>query len=389
MGEIVEPREYVSAVAGRIIRVPSGFHAFVPAALPPVLAYDDHLVVLLSKADAVLSELSGLGRTLPNPHLLIEPYIRREAVLSSRIEGTKTGMSELMLDEVSPGKGEADDVEEVRNYVKALQHGIRRLKTLPLSLRLVKEIHEVLMRGVRGDHATPGEFRRSQNWIGGAGSTISTARYVPPPVEEMTAALGAWESFMHVRDRLPDLVQCAMIHEHFEAIHPFLDGNGRVGRLLITLFLMERGRLSQPLLYLSAFFESHRSEYYEHLMRIRTHGAWKEWVAFFLTGVLETATEAVHRAGQLLDLREKVRGKLGARGSALMLLDKLFENPYITAARAQQLLGTSNPTARKAITDLVSVKLLTKLQEKSWGQTFVAKPILRIIDEGRGTRPNG
>ncbi|HOY55790.1 MAG TPA: Fic/DOC family N-terminal domain-containing protein, partial [Opitutaceae bacterium] len=210
---------------------------------------DRTLWLALSRADAALGELSGLGCQLPNPHLLIAPLVRREAVLSSRIEGTRASISEVLLDEAGtpdPGQSATPDVQEVRNYVVALEHGIARLPELPLSLRLVREIHGKLMQGARGKNATPGEFRRSQNWIGPAGSTPTTAPYVPPPVEELPEVLATWEKYLHVHDTLPDLVQCAIMHEHFEAIHPFLDGNGRVGRLMITLFLIERRRLSQP-----------------------------------------------------------------------------------------------------------------------------------------------
>ncbi len=273
--------------AGRVVRARGGYDAFVPAPLPPKLAYDDELVLALSRADAALSELSGLGRHLPNPHLLIAPYVRREAVLSSRIEGTTTTLAELLLEEVAEGAARRDpaDVREVRNYVTALEYGVTRLRTLPLSLRLVLELHARLMKGVRGEHATPGEFRRTQNWIGVPRSTLESAIYVPPPPEFMMEALEAWERFLHERGRVPDLVQCALMHEQFEAIHPFLDGNGRVGRLLITLFLIERGRLSQPLLYLSAYIDQHRGEYYSGLQAVHTDGDWKGWIRFFLTGV--------------------------------------------------------------------------------------------------------
>ena len=227
-----------------------------------------------------LSERSIAGEQLPNPHLLIAPYLRQEAVLSSRIEGTRTTLSELLMDEVSaPPRGrDPDDLREVHNYIDALEYGLERLKTLPLSLRFLRELHERLMKGVRGAHATPGEFRRSQNWIGPPGSTLATATYVPPPVEDMRKVLGDWELFLHDRTSLPDLVQCALMHEQFEAIHPFLDGNGRVGRPLITLFLTDRGRLTQPLLYLSAYFEAHRGDYYDALLRVRTDGDWEGWL---------------------------------------------------------------------------------------------------------------
>jgi Fic family protein len=289
----MQPDNFKSSLAGRVIHDPKGFYAFVPAKLPPSIAFEQDWVAALSRADAALGELSGYGQILPNPHVLIGSSVRREAVMSSQIEGTQATLSEILLDEATPAASprpkNADDLGEVHNYVLALDYGIERLKSFPLSLRLVREIHEKLMAGVRGHHATPGEFRRSQNWIGPAGSNPANADYVPPPVEEMTELLSDWEGYLHKRDSMPDLIQCAILHEQFEAIHPFLDGNGRVGRLLITLFLIERGRLSQPLLYLSDFIEGHRSDYYELLQRIRTHGEWIPWIRFFLAGVEATA----------------------------------------------------------------------------------------------------
>jgi Fic family protein len=378
----MDPKLLTSTVAGRVVRAAEGYWAFVPAPLPPALEYDRETVLLLSQADAALSELSGLGRHLPNPHLLITPYIRREAVLSSKIEGTKTNLAELLLDEIDPRAvgQDADDVREVRNYVRALERGLRQLKKLPLSLRLVREIHRELMQGVRGEHATPGEFRRSQNWIGPAGSTPETATYVPPPPQQMTEALADWERFLNLRDELPDLVQCALMHEQFEAIHPFLDGNGRVGRLLITLFLIERGRLSQPLLYLSAYFEGHRQEYYDRLQAVCMVGDWMGWVRFFVRGVKEISDEAVARAGKLMDLRERYRRRLKEHAKSIALLDRLFQNPYITVARAAKILKATNPTARQAVKRLVDVGMLEETTGRSWGRMFLARPILHAIE---------
>jgi len=379
----MNPKDFRSSSTGKVIRTPQGYAAFIPAPLPPLLVYDDDLVLALSRADAALSELSGLGRHLPNPHLLIAPYVRREAVLSSRIEGTKASLSDLLLDEMENASSvprEADDVREVRNYVVALEYGIKRLRDLPLSLRLVRELHARLMKGVRGERATPGEFRRSQNWIGPPGSTPATAPYVPPPPEHMKEALADWERFLHEREKLPDLIQCALMHEQFEAIHPFLDGNGRVGRLLITLFLIERGRLSQPLLYLSAYIEAHRQDYYALLQRVRTDGDWIGWLRFFITGVTETAGEAVRHAGRLMDLREKFRARLRDKPKALALLDQLFINPYMTVARAERILKVSNPTARQAVTLLQKNGMLDEISGRAWGRLYLAKPILRAIE---------
>ena len=378
----MRPTDFKSKEAGRVVLAATGYHAFVPATLPPTLRFDASLVLALSRADAALSELSGLGRVLPNPHLLISPLLRREAVLSSRIEGTRASLSDLLVDEASAEKSEprGADVQEVSNYVTALEYGIGRLKTLPLSLRLVSELHGHLMRGVRGDHATPGEFRRSQNWIGPAGSTPTSAQYVPPPVEEMTALLGNWELFLHQRDSLPDLVQCALMHEQFEAIHPFLDGNGRVGRLLITLFLLERGRLSQPLLYLSAFIETHRQEYYDLLQRVRTHGDWPAWLRWFLKGIEVTARDAAKRAAQLMDLREQYRRQLAGKATMLALLDRLFINPYITILRAAEHLEISQPTAAKAIGELQRRNLITEVSGRQWRRLYLARPILEALE---------
>lgn len=378
----MNPEDYKAPEAGKVIRAPSGYFAFVPAPLPPAIHYDDELILALSQADSALSELSGLGRLLPNPHLLIAPYVRREAVLSSKIEGTTTDLSELLRDEAGVGvpTRDPDDMREVRNYVKALEYGVKRLQSLPLSLRLVSELHERLMRGVRGDRATPGEFRRSQNWIGPPGCTLADATYVSPPVEEMHAALDSWERFLHNRQKLPDLIQCALMHEQFEAIHPFLDGNGRVGRLLITLFLMERERLSRPLLYLSAYIERNRGDYYDLLRNVRTRGDWHSWLVYFLRGVAEISREAVERSGCLMELREKLRKKVATSGNAVRLLDELFKNPYVTAARAEKLLSVSNPTARQAVKRLEDAGILHETTGRSWGKLYLARPILEIID---------
>lgn len=384
----MNPADFAAPEAGRVVRAADGYDAFVPAPLPPKIDYDSELVLALSRADAALSELSGLGRLLPNPHLLIGAYVRKEAVLSSKIEGTTTDLSELLQDEAGSPAPDANDVLEVRNYVRALENGVKRLAGFPLSLRLVREIHEQLMRGVRGDRATPGEFRRSQNWIGAPGSTIDTAAYVPPPVDEMNACLNAWEAFLHERGKMPELIQCALVHEQFEAIHPFLDGNGRVGRLLITLFLIERERLSQPLLYLSAFIERYRQEYYELLQGVRTRGDWRSWIFYFLRGVAEISKEGVERSGKMLNLRERLRAKVPGRRHATRLLERLFENPYVTVAGAAKLLNVTVPTARQAIGRLVDAKILTETTGRKWGRLYLANSILKAVDmdETSGSR---
>ncbi|MEP7181389.1 MAG: Fic family protein [Betaproteobacteria bacterium] len=378
----MRPEEFICPEAGRLVRTPEGAWAFVPAPLPPRIQYDPDLVLALSQADAALSELSGLGRQLPNPHLLIAPYVRREAVLSSRIEGTRATLSDLYADEIADvGAARDDDTDarEVRNYVIALEHGIQRLKRLPLSLRLVREIHGRLMAGVRGARKQPGEFRRNQNFIGAPGSTLQTATYVPPPPIPMAECLGAWERFLHDRS-MPELIQVALLHDQFEAIHPFLDGNGRVGRLLITLFLIERGRLSQPLLYLSAFIEAHRGDYYRHLQRTRTHCEWKPWLMYFLNGVRTMSAAGAAQARVLSDLREVYRARVAGARNALALIDPLFENPFLDAKRAARLLEKSDPTARKAISALVAAGIIRETSGREWGQRWVAEQLLRAIE---------
>lgn len=380
----MKENDFSAGKSGRVIRTPQDYLAFVPNPLPPVIPFDMSLALALSKADSALSELSGLGGQLPNPHLLISPYIRREAVLSSRIEGTKASLSDLLIDEIDGGnlrRPENDDIQEVRNYIHAMEHGITLLASLPLSLRLIREIHAKLMSGVRGDKATPGEFRRSQNWIGPAGSTPMTAAFVPPPVHEMTESLGEWEKFLHVRDVMPDLIQCAMMHAQFETIHPFLDGNGRVGRLLVTFFLLERKRLSEPLLYLSAFIDAHKNDYYDLLQRVRTHGDWVSWIRFFLQGVAEIATEAGEQAKELHRLREQYRVQMRDKANALGLLDDLFINPYMTIGRAGKVLGKTHPTAKAAIAVLEEQKILREITGRQWGRYYVCQPVLDALEK--------
>jgi len=251
---------------------------------------------------------------------------------------------------------------------------------LPLSQRVVKGVHEVLMQGVRGQNKSPGEYRRIANWIGAPGCTIEQARFVPASAERVADAMSAWENYLH--SSVPDLlVQLAILHAEFEAIHPFLDGNGRLGRLLITLFLVERGRLSQPLLYLSDYLESHRDEYYARLQRVRTDGDWNGWLGYFLAGVNLTARKAVRQAAQLMDLRERLRRRLVARPRALLLVDELFKNPYVDVARAKKALGVTHPTARQVIRVLEEEGILKEVTGRRWGRLFLARPILKAIEE--------
>ena len=295
--------------AGRYVQQPTGYKAFLPAPLPPdpPLAYDGELQTLLSAADRDIGRLDALAALLPNPDLFVAMYVRHEAVLSSQIEGTQSTLEDVLAFEADALRDDTPrDVEEVVNYVRAMNHGLARLKELPLSLRLLREIHAELMRGVRGGEKSPGEFRTSQNWIGGAGSTLLTASFIPPPAHEVMASLGQLEVFLHeARDSVPLLVRCALAHAQFETIHPFLDGNGRVGRLLVTLMLCEDGALSRPLLYLSLYLKAHRAEYYDRLTAIRTQGHWEAWTRFFLRGVSLTARAAT-RTAQAIDRKSVV-----------------------------------------------------------------------------------
>jgi Fic family protein len=389
----MNPDKFRNSPSGHIIQVGQGetaYWAFVPNPLPPPLKFDSALIRALSDADRALGELAGLGRALPNPHLLINPFIRREAVLSSRIEGTQADLADLYVFEagqlalpgLKPAPAEAD-VREVFNYVRALEYGLERLNTLPVSLRLIREVHARLMEGVRGELATPGEFRRTQNWIGAPGCTLNDATYVPPPVDEMHTALDAFEKYLHSEDDQPPLVRLALIHYQFEAIHPFIDGNGRIGRLLLSLLLVHWDLLPLPLLYLSAFFEKHRQAYYELLLAVSTRGAWREWIEFFFRGVAEQARDAVVRAKRLQDLQTEWHWRLAhARNSALLfrLADKLFESPLVTIPLAKDYLNVTYVSAQRIVDKLVQANILQPLDpEKKYGRMFIAREIFQVV----------
>jgi Fic family protein len=380
----LDPKDFERNAAGRCIKTPQGCWTFIPNPLPPPIVYSPELTALLSDADRNLGELAGVGRLLPNPHLLVAPYVRREAVLSSRIEGTQASLGDLFFFEAAPAEPpRAPDIREVYNYVRALEYGLTRLKDLPLSLRLVREIHARLMEGVRGAHATPGEFRRSQNWIGPPGCTLNEATFVPPPAHEIEEAMGPWEKYLYSETFEPPLVQCAIMHYQFEAIHPFLDGNGRVGRLLITFFLCERGHLPQPLLYLSAFFERYRDEYYRRLLAVSQAGDWSGWIGFFLRGVSKQATDALQTAQRILDLQSAYRQRIqGHRspGPTLRLLDDLFVNPYVTITGARKKYGVNFRTAQAAINLLCEAGILREVTRRQRNRIYCAEELLRTIE---------
>jgi len=375
----MDKESFTDNAAGRL--VPHDGHlAFVPDRLPPALDFTAELVAKLSSASSSVGLLAGTGRNLTNPALLISPYLRREAVLSSRIEGTMSTLADLYEDEAT---GSArGDVREVRNYLMAHEYGLTTLKELPLCLRLLRDVHKHLMEGVRGHERHPGSFRSYQNWIGRApGAPIAEARYVPPPIDEMGIALKDFEGFLH-DETLPPLLVAALAHYQFEAIHPFGDGNGRVGRLLISLLLHERGLLPQPLLYISAYFERSGAEYYDRLLRVSTHGDWLGWLIYFLTGVEAQALAAVADAERLLNLQSRYHDLLSsarARQAAHQLVDRLFINPYVAAPRVAEALGVSAPTARAAIRDLEAQGIVHELTGRKWGQLFLADEVLEVV----------
>jgi Fic family protein len=370
---------------GRLLRSPQGYVAFVPDSLPPVITFDLGLAARMSEADRALSELAGVARTLPNPHLLIGPFVRREAVLSSRIEGTQASLSDLLFFEASNlREQEVPDVREVSNYVRALEYGLSRLDTLPLSLRLIREMHERLLEGTRGQSLTPGEFRRSQNWIGPAGCTLMDAIYVPPPVDEMAGALDAFEKYLHAPSELPPLVRLAIAHYQFEAIHPFLDGNGRIGRLLVTMLLCTEGLLPLPLLYLSAYFERHRDEYYSNLLDVSLRGSWNKWIGFFLRAVAVQSRDAIQRSDTLLGLWRAYRDKMqAARSSALLLriVDGLFQNPALTNPGIAKELSITPRAAQLNVDKLIAAGILQEMTGRKRNRLYVAHEIISALDE--------
>ena len=381
---IMDTAKFVAPEAGKCVRTIGGHWAFAPAPLSREVDLNP-LWQPLSRADAALGAIHGIGAgsQMPYMHILLASAIRREAVLSSRIEGTLTPLPDLLRAEIEDPEQQADDqdLREVRNYVRAIHLGVQRLREgRPISSRLVRELHAELMRGVRGQEKTPGEFRTRQNMIGRPGDTLETAIYLPPPVEHMHENLADWEQFVNSRDIMPDLIQCALMHERFEAIHPFYDGNGRVGRLLIPLFLMERDRLVEPLLYLSDFIEANRRDYYSLLQAVRTDGDRDRWIRFFLTGVAETSRKVVRQAAALTSLRRELRAKLRKKFRARSLLDELFSNPYINSARATDRLAVDRKTAQKSIDLLKDMGILKEITGKSWGRVWVARPILDIIE---------
>lgn len=368
--------------AGQIIKSPKGYNAFVPHNLPPKIEWDNAVVNSLSRADFLLGKLAREGSKLPNPHLLIRPFITREAVLSSKIEGTQATLGEILAADAGAAvKQNPDDLQEVQNYIKALDYGLKRLEELPLSLRLIKEIHMHLMQGVRGAHATPGEFRRSQNWIGSPGCTLNTAKFVPPPPDNLMGCLGQLENFLHDR-ALPPLIHIALCHYQFEAIHPFLDGNGRVGRLLVMLLLIEQRMLPSPLLYLSAFFEATRDEYYKQLYNVSSKGTWHEWFIYFLNGVAVQSEDVLSRAERINELLNQWKIAVASSGSQvpIQIVQHFAVNPYFTVNKIAEELGIAYSTAQRGIQKLEAAGIIQKRNNKR-DKVYCATEILNILEE--------
>ncbi len=376
--------------AGRYQRQLRGYSAFVPARLPPdpPIRLTGELQRLLSQADLALGRLDGSIQILPNPDLFVLMYVRKEAVLSSQIEGTQSSLQDLLAAEAQVFAPEAPkDVDEVINYVAAMNHGLRRLPDFPVSIRLIREIHEKLLAGGRGRHLTPGELRTSQNWIGPAGCTLNEATFVPPPPDLVPQVLGDLEDFLHAADDLPILVRIGIAHAQFETIHPFLDGNGRVGRLLITFLLMNSGVLQKPVLYLSYFLKQNRPRYYELLQAIRDRGAWEAWLAFFLRGVSEVSAQASETARRILSLRENDRTLIAERlgraaGSGHRVLEHLYERPIVSVNEVRDLIGFTYTAANQLVDRLVEIGVLEEITGQARNRRFRYAAYISLFDDG-------
>jgi len=381
----MKPNDFRSLEAGQVILTQKGYYAFVPSPLPPQINWTLPLVSALSEAERELSRLATLADAFPFPRLLMQAFIRREAVLSSRIEGTRATLAELYTYESAQLSflESHDDVREVHNYVAALDYGLERLKRFPMSLRFIREIHEKLMQDVRGGNLTPGEYRRTQNWIGAAGSTLATATYVPPPVDEMNLALSDLEKFIHTSTDIPTLARAAMIHYQFEAIHPFLDWNGRVGRLLMALLFVEWQILPQPLLNLSVYFERYRQEYYDHLLAVSQRGDWEAWLRFFLRGVNAQSQDSAARMERLKTIRARYQPIVDAdKNSNRMgaVLDFLFGRPIFNAKQLAEGVDMPFKTARQYIEKLVQAGVVREVTGYARNQVYRADEVFTALD---------
>ncbi|MBN1834039.1 MAG: Fic family protein [Deltaproteobacteria bacterium] len=375
--------------AGRYAKQPTGYRAFIPSPLPPEppIKMEGDLQTLLSQADRALGRLDGSIQTLPHPDLFVAMYVRKEAVLSSQIEGTQSSLQDVLAAEARIlSSKRPSDVGEVFNYVGAMNYGLERLRDLPVSIRLIREIHAKLLTGVRGQHLTPGELRNSQNWIGPNGCTLTEATFVPPPPHEIPNALSNLERFLHAETPLPLLIKIGLAHAQFETIHPFLDGNGRMGRLLITFLLCEKEVLLKPVLYLSYFFKRYRPQYYEHLQAVRDEGTWERWLTFFLKGVFEVSQQATNTARRILSLREEHRqliiDQLGrAAGNGHRVLELLYQNPIVSIADVRHLIGTTYPAANNLVARLVKHGILQELTAQKRNRRFIYMDYIRLFHD--------
>jgi Fic family protein len=378
--------EFSPEAPGRLVQTTRGQVAFVPKELPPGFTWLPQTVRLLAEAERALGRLAGLGLSQSSgfqPNVFLRPFARREAVLSSRIEGTTAGLSDLLRFEDAPESVErtVPDVREVANYVDALDFGRQAIEHRSLTVSLIKELHQNLMRGVRGGEALPGAFRREQVFIGSS-HRIEEARYVPPPPTEVDRLMSGLENYLSRRSELPPLVRMAMVHYHFEAIHPFRDGNGRVGRLLMTLMLLSDDLLPAPMLYLSAFFERNRAEYYTLLLEVSTKGAWHSWVGFVLRAVIEEAADAIARIGRLLQLRAEYHEMIQrtrVQAASIKLIDALFADPLVTARRAALALGLTVAATQAQIDRLVAAGILREITGGKRYRVYMADGIMRLL----------
>lgn len=375
--------------AGRYIKQLTGYKAYIPNLLPPdpPIHMDNELQVLLSNADRALARLDGAALILPNPELFVAMYVKKEALLSSQIEGTQASLEGILEFEsdLTP-RDNINEIKEVINYIKALDYGMERLENFPMSLRLIKEIHAVLLEGVRGASKSPGEFRRSQNWIGPAGASLRDALFVPPPHDMVDPLMSNIEKVVHSDDNIPALIKIAMIHAQFETIHPFLDGNGRVGRLLITFYLYWKKILEKPLLYLSFYLRKYKEEYYQWLMDLRLKGEWENWLKFFLKGVIEVSGEAVSTAKEIILLKEKLTGEMFSKsiGGALAvkLLDRLFEKPIVSVSDAAAYLNVSRQSALQLVKKFAQIGILKEITGKQRYRKYIFLDYIDIIARG-------
>lgn len=378
-----------STRAGRYVEQIEGYKAFIPNPLPPVpeINMDQEMWQLLSQADRALGRLDGSTDALPNPNLFVFMYVRKEAVLSSQIEGTQASLLDVLEFETKTLEPDnPQEVAEVVNYVNAINYGLERLQDLPVSLRLIREIHEKLMQGVRGAEKDPGEFRKRQNWIGSGRCSLAEATYVPPPPHEMEQALNNLEKFLHDPTPVPALIKTGLAHAQFETIHPFLDGNGRTGRLLITFLLCEQNILKRPLLYISHYFKKYRAEYYDRLQLVRDSGNWEGWLKFFLRGVYEVAQEASSTARKIVNMKEEHRqlvlNEMGRKaGNAITLLESLYFRPIVTVEHVQEITQVSYPNANTLVKGLCDVGLLQEITGQKRNRAFAYAPFLEVFSD--------